>query len=157
MLRLEEETWKNRWQNFRCNVYFQIFFFLLVTFFEFVILELYFGISAFAYEWDILLKNVLIFGGVNLFLTGLFHSIRLPLLISVAFFTFVGVANYFVTSFRGYGIVFMDFYAVKTAAEAIIIMLSGILLRHFFAILHYLGRVFFFREGNTLIVMQNIC
>lgn len=117
MLRLEEGNWKNRWQNFRCNIYFQVFFFLLVTFFEFVILELYFGISAFAYEWDILLKNVLIFGGVNLFLAGLFHSIRLPLLISVGFFTFVGVANYFVTSFRGYGIVFMDFYAVKTAAE----------------------------------------
>lgn len=117
MLRSEEGNRKNRWQNLRHNVYFQIFFFLLVTFLEFVILELYFGISAFDYEWSILLKNVLIFAGVNLFLTGLFHSVRLPLLISVAFFTFVGAANYFVTSFRGYGIVFMDFYAVKTAAE----------------------------------------
>lgn len=117
MLRSEEGNRKNRWQNLRHNVNFQIFFFLLVTFLEFVILELYFGISAFDYEWSILLKNVLIFAGVNLFLTGLFHSVRLPLLISVAFFTFVGAANYFVTSFRGYGIVFMDFYAVKTAAE----------------------------------------
>ena len=117
MWQLEGERSENRWQKLRYNIYFQIVFFLLVTLLEFVILEIYFGVYAFDYEWKLVLKNVLIFGGVNLFLTGVFHSIKLPLLISVAFFTFVGAANYFVAAFRGYGIVFMDFYAVKTAAE----------------------------------------
>lgn len=117
MWQLEGENKESRWRNLRYNIYFQIVFFLLVTFLEFVILEIFFGVSAFDYEWKIVLKNVLIFGAVNLFLTGLFHSIKIPLLISIAFFTFVGAANYFVTAFRGYGIVFMDFYAVKTAAQ----------------------------------------
>ncbi len=112
-----EENRKDRWQRFRYNIYFQVGFFFLAAFFEFAILELYFNISIFNYKADIILKNVLLFAGVNLFLTGLFHSIRLPLMISVVFFTMVGIANYFVVSFRGYGIVFMDFYAVKTAAE----------------------------------------
>ncbi len=104
------------WKKICGSIYFQVFFFCLVTFFEFVILELFFDVSAFSYTPVLILKNVLLLAMVNLFLVGIFHSLRLPLMISVVFFLVVGIANYFVTEFRGYGIVFMDFYAVKTAA-----------------------------------------
>lgn len=117
MEQIEKNDRESRWQRIRNHVFFQVIFFLGVTFLEFVILEIYFGISAFQYEPVIILKNVLLFGGVNLLLVGLFHSVRVPLLLSAAFFTIVGIANYFVMAFRGYGIVFMDFYAVKTAAK----------------------------------------
>ncbi len=108
---------KEGWRKISGNVYFQIAFFLLASFLEFAILEMYFGVSIFSYPPDILLKNVLLISVSNLLLTGLFHSIKIPLLISAVFFTLIGVANYFVEAFRGYGIVFMDFYAVSTAAE----------------------------------------
>lgn len=112
-----EREGESRWQRIRGSIYFQTFFFLLATFLEFVILELYFGVFAWEYSAEIIIKNVLLIGAVNLLLTGICHSVRLPLLLSAGFFTIAGIANYFVTAFRGYGIVFMDFYAVKTAAE----------------------------------------
>lgn len=104
------------WQRARRSAAFQIAFFVLVTVLEFVILELFFRTSVLDYSAEIILKNVLIIGFINLFLVGIFHSAKLPLMLSVAFFTIVGAANYFVIAFRGYGIVFMDLYAVKTAA-----------------------------------------
>lgn len=117
MKRLSMEKLKGSWQELRSNIYFQVLFFCLITFFEFVVLEMFFGTSAFSYKPVLILKNVLLLSALNLFLVGSFHSLRLPLLISVAFFMIVGIANYFVTAFRGYGIVFMDLYAVKTAAQ----------------------------------------
>jgi len=86
------------------------------SFLEFIALEQFFKVSILDYSFMIILKNVLIISFFNLFLTGLFHGIRLPLMLSSAYFTLLGIANYFVISFRGYGIVFLDLYAVKTAA-----------------------------------------
>lgn len=98
------------------NPFFQIVFFVLVSFAEFVILELFFDVTFTAYEPIIILKNILIISALNLFLTGIFHYMKPALILSVLFFMVVGIANYFVIAFRGYGIVFMDLYAVKTAA-----------------------------------------
>lgn len=98
------------------SVLFQVIFFLVFSFLEFVTLELFFKVSVLDYSFVIILKNVLIIAFLNLFLVGLFHSLKLPLMISVLLFTLIGAANYFVIAFRGYGIVFLDLYAVKTAA-----------------------------------------
>lgn len=98
------------------NPIFQVLFFVLVSFAEFAILELFFDIAFVNYEPVIILKNVLIISALNLFLTGIFHHMKPALMISILFFMIVGIANYFVIAFRGYGIVFMDLYAVKTAA-----------------------------------------
>ena len=98
------------------NPVFQSIFFVLVTVAEFAVLELFFDVKLTEYSMEIILKNVLIIGAVNLLLTGIFHAIRPALILSVIFFLITGIANYFVMAFRGYGIVFMDLYAVKTAA-----------------------------------------
>lgn len=100
----------------RGSICFQAVFFVLFSFLEFIALEQFFKTSVLDFDIMIILKNVLIIGFFNLFLAGLFHSIRLPLMLSAIFFTLLGIANYFVISFRGYGIVFLDIYAVKTAA-----------------------------------------
>lgn len=42
---------------------------------------------------------------------------RLTFLLSGVFVLILGTANYFVDAFRGYGIVYMDIYAVRTAAN----------------------------------------
>lgn len=94
----------------------QVILFLGITFLEFVVLELFFGALPSDYSLGIICKNVLIIGALNLLLVGLFHSLRAPMLLSVAFCIITGIANYFMIDFRGYGIVFMDFYAVRTAA-----------------------------------------
>jgi len=100
----------------RGSVCFQAVFFVLFSLLEFIALELFFKVPVWDFSLEIILKNVLIIAFFNLFLMGLFHAIRLPLMISAALFTLLGIANYFVISFRGYGIVFLDLYAVSTAA-----------------------------------------
>ena len=112
----EEEKKESLWKRITTNIVFQVVSFLVISFLEFAILELFFDITFTSYSFLIICKNVILIMVVNLILTGIFHELRRAMLVSTIFFLIVGVANYFVMSFRGYGIVFMDFYAVKTAA-----------------------------------------
>lgn len=97
-------------------LFLQITYFVAFSFLQFAVMELYFDVNCLVYTTEILWKNVLIFILFNLILVCIFHSMRFGLMLSQMFFLLVGIANFFVISFRGYGIVFMDFYAAKTAA-----------------------------------------
>lgn len=97
------------------HVIYQGVFFVLNALAEFFLLELFINPEHLDYGVEILLKNVVLIMAWNLLLTGIFHAVRIALLVSDVFFLIVGAANYFIIAFRGYGIVFMDFYAAKTA------------------------------------------
>ena len=62
-------------------------------------------------------KNIMLLMGVNLILVSVTRWMRLTFLLSGVFVLILGTANYFVDAFRGYGIVYMDIYAVRTAAN----------------------------------------
>lgn len=105
------------YQKVKQNIIYQIIFFLFVSIGEFFLLELFVNSQNMEYSPEIILKNVLLITAGNLFLTGLFHAVRPALFLSEAFFLILGISNYFIICFRGYGIVYMDIYAVKTAAS----------------------------------------
>lgn len=100
----------------KLSLFFQVTYFVVFSFLEFAILELFFDVNFMTFSTKFIGKNVAIFMICNAILVSLFHNMRLGLLLSEGFFLIAGIANYFVIAFRGYGIVFMDFYAVKTAA-----------------------------------------
>lgn len=89
--------------------------FLALLVWQFSAMELFFKKSITDFETDIILKNIALFGVVNVILTALFHRMKPAFLITYVLTLIIGGANYFVISFRGYGIVFMDIYAIKTA------------------------------------------
>lgn len=93
-----------------------VILFFAVSFLEFVYLELFFKKVFTDFSVDIIIKNVVLIIWINLVLVSIIRSIRTAFLISCIAMLIIGVANYFVIAFRGYGIVFIDFYAVKTAA-----------------------------------------
>lgn len=110
------EQAKSRGQRILEHPLFQAGFFVLFSFLEFVFLELFFDKAFYEFSPLIICKNVALILACNLFLVGIFHCLRPALCVSAVVFLLVGIANYFVILFRGYGIVFMDFYALKTAA-----------------------------------------
>lgn len=98
------------------NIIINIICFIAGSLWEFFYLELFFKKTVPEFQIDIIIKNVALIMLVNLILLCILHSMKAAFLISCIFMLITGIANYFVISFRGYGIVFMDFYAVKTAA-----------------------------------------
>lgn len=108
---------KSRVQRIMEHPLYQTGFFVLFSFAQFIVLELFFQVGFFEYSMELIVKNTAIFMGINLLLVGIFHGLRGALCLSQGFFLLVGIANYFVILFRGYGIVYMDLYAVKTAAN----------------------------------------
>ena len=95
---------------------YQTGFFVVYSYAQFMALELFFDVLFTAYSLELQAKNVALIMGINLLLVGLFHGLRTALTVSQAFFLLLGIANYFVILFRGYGIVFMDLHALGTAA-----------------------------------------
>ncbi len=93
----------------------QALVFLVLGFLEFITVELFLDrfIIDLGVEW--MFKNVLLYWVGNLILVSLFHRTRPAMMLSSVFVLVVGIANYLITMFRGYGIVFLDFYAVRTA------------------------------------------
>ncbi len=89
--------------------------FLALIVWQFSAMELFFKKTITDFDTDIVLKNIALFGVVNVVLTALFHRMRSAFIITYVLTLIIGIANYFVISFRGYGIVFMDIYAIKTA------------------------------------------
>lgn len=93
-----------------------VIIFMALSFWEFLYLELFLNKAATDFPSDIIFKNVVLIMLVNLMLASILQSIRAAFLISSFLMLAAGIANFFVISFRGYGIVYMDFYAIKTAA-----------------------------------------
>ena len=93
-----------------------VIIFMALSFWEFLYLELFLNKAATDFPSDIIIKNVVLIMLVNLMLASILQSIRAAFLISSFLMLAAGIANFFVISFRGYGIVYMDFYAIKTAA-----------------------------------------
>ncbi len=93
-----------------------VIIFMALSFWEFLYLELFLNKAATDFPSDIIIKNVVLIMLVNLMLASILQSIRAAFLISSFLMLVAGIANFFVISFRGYGIVYMDFYAIKTAA-----------------------------------------
>lgn len=93
-----------------------VIIFIALSFWEFLYLELFLNKAATDFPSDIIIKNVVLIMLVNLMLASILQSIRAAFLISCFLMLAAGIANFFVISFRGYGIVYMDFYAIKTAA-----------------------------------------
>lgn len=95
----------------------QAVLFVALSFVEYITLETFLNgdiISiGFSYGW----RNVMILSGINLILVSVFRGVRPAFFLSGVFVILFGVVNYFVDSFRGYGIVYMDVYAVRTAAD----------------------------------------
>lgn len=94
----------------------QALVFLVLGFLEFLTVELFLDHHVFALGAELMFKNVVLYWVGNLILVSLFHRTRPALLLSSVFVLVLGIANYLVTMFRGYGIVFLDLYAVHTAA-----------------------------------------
>lgn len=94
----------------------QALVFLVLGFLEFITIELFFDHYITDLSAILILKNVTLYWVVNLILISLFHWMKPALLISTSFVLILGIANYLVTMFRGYGIVFMDLYAARTVA-----------------------------------------
>lgn len=108
---------KDGWERLCRQYWFQAILFVVLSFVEYMTIEIFLGGDLCAIGLEYGIKNVLLLMGVNLILVSLTHWLRLAFLLSGVFVLILGLANYFVDAFRGYGIVFMDIYAVRTAAN----------------------------------------
>ena len=108
---------EERWERIRQSVIFQAVLFVVLSTIEYITLEAFLGGDIAAIGCTYGFKNVLLLMGVNVILVSLFHQLKPAFLVSQAVVLVWGIANYFVDSFRGYAIVYMDFFAVKTAAN----------------------------------------
>lgn len=89
--------------------------FLLLCCLEFITIELFLGRNLLTFPLVLWLKNISLFLAANGILAALCHRFKPAMLFSTMLVLLVGIANYFVRQFRGYGIVYMDFYALNTA------------------------------------------
>lgn len=107
---------KSKRQRIRSGSLLFAVYFIVFSLAEFIVLELYFHKSFTAFPPEIIAKNVILIAMFNLLLVALCHELRVALAISSVLFFILGLVNYFVIAFRGYGIVFMDLFAIRTAA-----------------------------------------
>lgn len=108
---------KERIERMREHICFHAVLFLILSIIEYITLEAFLGGKLLDIGFSYGVKNILLLAGANLILVSLFGRLNPALIISEAAVLVWGIANYFVDSFRGYGIVYMDFFAVKTAAN----------------------------------------
>ena len=108
---------ENGWDRFCRHYWFQAILFVALSFVEYVIIEAFLDGDIVSIGLEYSIKNIMLLMGVNLIIVSLTRWLRLTFLLSGVFVLIFGVANYFVDAFRGYGIVYMDIYAVKTAAN----------------------------------------
>lgn len=94
-----------------------VLIFLLVTVLEFVAVEIFLGADIREIGLEFCIKNTVLILVFNMLIYVLFRRIKLSLFISELIVLIVGIANYFVLQFRGYGIVVMDFFSIKTAGN----------------------------------------
>lgn len=97
----------------------QALLFVVLGFLEFICMELFLGHNPLALEMELILKNVLLYLVPNLFFVSLFHRMRPAMLLSSVCVICLGIINYLLQLFRGYGLIFMDLYAAHTAVSMI--------------------------------------
>ncbi len=91
--------------------------FIIVTCIEYVAIEIFLDSDIKEIGLEFALKNIAFIAIFNIIIVSLFQRIKIGLLISEVLFLVVGLANYFVLQFRGYGVVMMDFYSIQTAGN----------------------------------------
>ncbi len=94
-----------------------VIMFIAITVIEYASIEFFLGDSIATIGFYYGMKNVLLIGAVNMIFVALFQYLKPALIISEVIVMIIGIANFFVDAFRGYGIVYMDFFAVKTATD----------------------------------------
>lgn len=104
------------WNKIRGNFVFQGVLFVVLSFIEYLVIEAFLDGDIVEIGLEYGMKNLAILMGINLILVSLFQRITPAFFISETIILVLGIANYFVDAFRGYGIVYMDLFAVKTAA-----------------------------------------
>lgn len=111
---MEREDERKREKTGRRFAY-QSVLFVIFSCLEYITIETFLGgdVGTIGFEYGF--KNIMLLMGVNLVLVSVTHRFRFTFLLSGVFVLLLGIANYFVDAFRGYGIVYMDIYAVKTA------------------------------------------
>lgn len=93
----------------------QALLFIVLGFLEFISIELFLDHNPLTLEIDLIIKNVILYLLSNLILLSLFHRMRPAMLFSSFCVICLGTINYLLQLFRGYGLVFMDLYAIHTA------------------------------------------
>lgn len=143
------------------KILFKTIFFVIISCFEFIYLEFFMGKNFFDIIFIIFVKNVVLIMTVNLILLCVLHRLEIALIISCILFLIIGAANYFVISFRGYGIVYVDFFAVKTAATVaggykykidiyfILGLLGGVVSIILCFISRFVERKYFYKKKKT--------
>lgn len=81
---------------------------------QYVAMELFLGDDPIQIGWMYGCRNMLLLALAHLILLGLVHRLRYEIWISDALIGIWGLANYLVDSFRGYGIIYGDIYALGT-------------------------------------------
>lgn len=108
---------ENGWESLCGQYWFQVILFVVLSFMEYVTIETFLQGDICQIGWEYSIKNVMLLMAANLLLLSLTRWLRLTFLLSGVFVFVLGLANYFVDAFRGYGIVYMDIYAAGTAAN----------------------------------------
>ncbi len=106
---------KNGWQRIRKSFGFQVVLFMVLSVTEYLAIEAFLDGNIINIGWEYGIKNLAILMAGNLVILSLCQRIRVTFILSEAIILILGIANYFVDAFRGYGIVYMDLFAVKTA------------------------------------------
>ena len=99
---MKEET---GWDSFCRQRWFQAILFVALSFVEYVIIEAFLDGDIVSIGLEYSIKNIMLLMGVNLIIVSLTRWLRLTFLLSGVFVLILGIANYFVDAFRGYGLV----------------------------------------------------
>ena len=76
------------------NIIINVILFIVVSFWEFVYLELFFKKQALSFPVGIIIKNVILIMVVNLILLCIFHRMKIAFIISCTLFLLAGIANF---------------------------------------------------------------
>ncbi|MCR5625620.1 MAG: sulfatase-like hydrolase/transferase, partial [Lachnospiraceae bacterium] len=94
-----------------------VLLFVMVSVFEYFSVEMFLTANVIDIGLEFSIKNIVLLMLLNLFVIAITQYVRIGLIISEVLVLIVGIANYFLLQFRGYGIVMMDFFSIKTAGN----------------------------------------
>ena len=95
--------------------YAKVIFFILYSFASYCMMQLFLDANPFTIGVNGIARNMFLFMIYYGVLLCFFRKMRPALLFGGILMILIGGINYLVVQFRGYGIIFMDFYAISTA------------------------------------------
>ena len=95
--------------------YAKVIFFILYSFASYCMMQLFLDANPFTIGVNGIARNMFLFMIYYGVLLCFFRKMRPALLFGGILMILIGGINYLVLQFRGYGIIFMDFYAISTA------------------------------------------